>query len=57
MTSLPITELTDRAREIFRRVVESYLETGDPLGSRQLSRMLPMTLSPASVRNEMQDLE
>jgi len=52
-----LTAMNERSREIFRRVVESYLETGDPLGSRQLSRMLPMTLSPASVRNVMQDLE
>lgn len=52
-----LSAMNERSREIFRRVVESYLETGDPLGSRQLSRMLPMTLSPASVRNVMQDLE
>ncbi|MBP1841875.1 heat-inducible transcriptional repressor [Rhizobium petrolearium] len=49
--------LDDRSREIFRRVVESYLETGEPLGSRNLSRLLPMSLSPASVRNVMSDLE
>jgi heat-inducible transcriptional repressor len=49
--------LNDRSREIFRKIVDSYLATGDPVGSRQLSRILPMTLSPASVRNVMQDLE
>jgi len=49
--------LDDRSREIFRRIVESYLETGEPLGSRNLSRILPMSLSPASVRNVMSDLE
>lgn len=49
--------LNERSREIFRRVVDSYLATGEPVGSRQLSRLLPMTLSPASVRNVMQDLE
>ena len=49
--------MNERSREIFRRVVDSYLTTGDPLGSRQLSRLLPMALSPASVRNVMQDLE
>jgi heat-inducible transcriptional repressor len=49
--------LTDRSREIFRQLVDSYLATGEPVGSRQLSRLLPMTLSPASVRNVMQDLE
>jgi heat-inducible transcriptional repressor len=52
-----ISLLTDRSREIFRRLVDSYLATGEPVGSRQLSRLLPMTLSPASVRNVMQDLE
>src|SRR6218665_3661351 len=49
--------LDDRSREIFGRIVESYLETGEPLGSRNLSRLLPMSLSPASVRNVMSDLE
>ena len=49
--------LDDRSREIFRRIVESYLETGEPLGSRSLSRLLPMSLSPASIRNVMSDLE
>lgn len=49
--------LDQRSREIFRRIVESYLETGDPVGSRNLSRMLPVSLSPASVRNVMADLE
>ena len=42
---------------LFRRIVESYLATGEPVGSRNLSRVLPMTLSPASVRNVMTDLE
>lgn len=49
--------LDDRSREIFRRIVETYLETGEPLGSRNLSRLLPMSLSAASVRNVMSDLE
>jgi heat-inducible transcriptional repressor len=52
-----IAELNDRSREIFRQIVESYLATGEPVGSRNLSRILPMTLSPASVRNVMADLE
>jgi heat-inducible transcriptional repressor len=46
-----------RSREIFRGIVENYLTTGEPLGSRNLARILPMTLSPASVRNVMSDLE
>src|SRR5471030_3544615 len=52
-----LAQLNERSREIFRRVVESYLATGEPVGSRNLSRILPMTLSPASVRNVMSDLE
>jgi len=52
-----LANLNARSREIFRRIVESYLTTGDPVGSRHLSRMLPISLSPASVRNVMQDLE
>src|ERR1700761_1341849 len=51
------TALDERSKEIFRRIVESYLEHGEPLGSRNLSRLLPMSLSPASVRNVMSDLE
>lgn len=51
------TALDDRSKEIFRRIVETYLESGEPLGSRNLSRILPMALSPASVRNVMSDLE
>lgn len=52
-----IAELNERSREIFRGIVESYLATGEPVGSRNLSRLIPMTLSPASVRNVMADLE
>lgn len=49
--------LNDRSQEIFRRLVERYLDTGLPVGSRDLSRLLQMDLSPASVRNVMADLE
>lgn len=49
--------LTDRSREIFKHIVENYLATGEPLGSRNLSRILPVSLSPASIRNVMSDLE
>jgi heat-inducible transcriptional repressor len=52
-----LAQLNERSREIFRMIVESYLATGEPVGSRNLSRILPMTLSPASVRNVMSDLE
>ena len=49
--------LAERSREIFRRIVETYLDTGEPVGSRTLSQRLPMALSPASIRNVMADLE
>lgn len=49
--------LNDRSRAILRQIVESYLATGEPVGSRNLARVLPMTLSPASIRNVMSDLE
>jgi heat-inducible transcriptional repressor len=52
-----LANLDARAREIFRRIVDSYLASGEPVGSRHLSRILPISLSPASVRNVMQDLE
>ena len=52
-----LAALNARSREIFRNIVDSYLATGEPVGSRHLSRILPMSLSPASVRNVMQDLE
>jgi heat-inducible transcriptional repressor len=52
-----LAHLNDRSRDIFRRIVESYLSTGEPVGSRNLSRILPTSLSPASVRNVMSDLE
>ena len=52
-----LVDLNERSREIFRQIVEAYLATGDPVGSRNLSRLIPMTLSPASVRNVMADLE
>jgi heat-inducible transcriptional repressor len=50
-------DLNARSREIFRQIVESYLTTGEPVGSRNLSRIIPMQLSAASVRNVMADLE
>ena len=50
-----LTELDERARDIFRRIVESYLETGEPVGSRTISKG-GVSLSAASIRNTMQDL-
>jgi heat-inducible transcriptional repressor len=51
------SELNTRSREVFRQIVETYLTTGEPAGSRNISLLLPMALSPASVRNVMADLE
>ena len=52
-----IGEMSDRARDVFRMVVEAYLESGQPVGSRTISRTSALNLSPASIRNVMQDLE
>ena len=52
-----LAQLNDRSREIFRHIVDIYLATGEPVGSRHLSRLVPLTLSSASIRNVMQDLE
>ncbi len=57
VNQIGLAQLNERSREIFRQIVESYLATGEPVGSRNLSRILPMPLSPASVRNVMSDLE
>lgn len=50
-------EVDIRSREIFRHIVDTYLASGEPVGSRNISRALPDSLSPASVRNVMSDLE
>ncbi len=52
-----LSELNDRSREVFRRVVEGYLASGDPVGSRTLTRSMSERLSAATIRNVMQDLE
>jgi heat-inducible transcriptional repressor len=52
-----LEDMNDRSREVFRRVVESYLESGDPVGSRTLTRSLSEKVSAATIRNVMQDLE
>ena len=54
---LMASELGNRPREVFRHLVEAYLSSGEPVGSRTLSQRLPLTLSPASIRNIMADLE
>jgi heat-inducible transcriptional repressor len=50
-------ELGERPREIFRHLVDAFLTSGEPVGSRSLSQLLPVSLSPASIRNVMADLE
>ena len=57
MTGHAIGEMSDRARDVFRLVVEAYLDSGQPVGSRTISRTSLLNLSPASIRNVMQDLE
>ena len=57
LASGTLAALNERSREVFRHIVDVYLATGEPVGSRHLSRRLPMTLSPASIRSVMQDLE
>jgi heat-inducible transcriptional repressor len=52
-----IGDLSERSREIFRHIVDAYVETGEPIGSRTISRRLGMALSPATIRNVMADLE
>lgn len=52
-----LTDMNDRSREVFRRVVESYLANGEPVGSRTLARQLEEKISAATIRNVMQDLE
>jgi heat-inducible transcriptional repressor len=53
----PIIELTERSREIFRLIVDGYVATGEPIGSRTLSRLVGQPLSSATIRNVMADLE
>ena len=55
-TSL-LTSMDQRARDVFKHLVDTYLETGEPVGSRTISKGMPATLSPASIRNVMMDLE
>ena len=56
-SAFPPSPLGDRPREVFRHLVEAFLASGEPVGSRTLSQRLPVTLSPASIRNVMADLE
>ena len=53
---MSLSDLDRRSREVFREIVEAYLDTGEPIGSRTLSRASQLSLSPASIRNTMADL-
>ncbi len=57
MSSPPISEMTERAREIFRLVVEGYLDSGQPVGSKTLAHDRTVNLSPASIRSVLAELE
>ena len=54
---MTISDLNQRSNEIFKKLVESYVETGEPVGSRTISQQLSNMLSPATIRNIMSDLE
>jgi heat-inducible transcriptional repressor len=54
---MSIAELNRRSLDIFRELVDAYVETGEPVGSRTLSRRIKTPLSPATIRNVMSDLE
>lgn len=54
---LLVSDLGERPREVFRHLVDAFLASGEPVGSRTLSQILPHSLSPASIRNVMSDLE
>lgn len=56
-TYFMLSELNERSREIFRFIVDSYLSSGSPIGSRTISKNTTLNLSPASIRNTMADLE
>ena len=53
----PVVELNERSRAVFRQIVDAYLDTGEPIGSRTIARRLDGNLSPATIRNVMSDLE
>ena len=51
-----LTDLDARSRAVFKQLVETYLDTGEPVGSRTLSRAPGLEVSPATIRNVMADL-
>jgi heat-inducible transcriptional repressor len=57
MPNATVLTLNERSRDVFKHLVDSFLETGEPVGSRTLSRLMGANLSPATIRNVMADLE
>ena len=57
MASSTILTLNERSRAVFQHIVDSFVQTGEPVGSRTLSRRMGASLSPATIRNVMSDLE
>jgi len=55
--SVMINELNQRSRDVFRHIVDAYVTSGEPVGSRTVARRLAQPLSAATIRNVMQDLE
>jgi heat-inducible transcriptional repressor len=54
---MPRPELSDRERRVLEAVIQSYVETAEPAGSRMISRRFGLGVSPATIRNTMSDLE
>ena len=54
---MPLPALNDRERRILEAVIQSYVETAEPTGSRNLARRFGFDVSPATIRNTMSDLE
>ena len=52
-----ITVLTERQKKILQLVIDDYIETAEPVGSRTIARKYNLGISPATIRNEMSDLE
>ena len=50
-------EMNERKMKILKAVIQNYLDTGEPVGSRTISKYTDLQLSPATIRNEMSDLE
>ena len=51
------SELDERKKKILKAIIQTYLETGEPVGSRTISKYTDLNLSSATIRNEMSDLE